>query len=150
MGLIRRAHQWRRIDTILLRGQMSRAQRWMNTQMAAGLLVWGAKQSCRGDPGATGAGQKGSERPRSGAIQIRRMGEIEMQIRRKLLKDWWKYETAQHDIIWRWCWHGNWWPWGGLLINPLFTLQRYCLLVSPEPSMSTATSDFWSYLFHVT
>lgn len=39
---------------------------------------------------------------------------------------------------------------GGLLINPLFTLPWCCLLVLPEASLSTETSDFGSYLFHVT
>lgn len=39
---------------------------------------------------------------------------------------------------------------GGLLINPLFTLPWCCLLVLPEASLSTETSDFGSYLFQIT
>lgn len=131
MGLIKRAHQRWRIDTVLLSGQMSRARRRMNRQMAAGWLVW------RGHAGL-------SRRPRGHRGWVKRVGTtwVWCHPNKKKLRE---RDANKNEFMERLMetsrgvtWHhrqgmfqgfqgvdvgmetgGH----GGLLINPLFTLQ---------------------------
>lgn len=130
MGLIRRAHQRWRIDSVLLSGQMSRAQRRMNRQMAAGWLVWrgcaGLWRRPRGHQGRVKGGwDKGELVPYK---QDEKLGN-EMQIGRKLEQTDWEKDGAT--------WHHQGMSQGkegvnvgmetgahgGLFINPLFCLH---------------------------